>query len=45
VPRRSLGEGGHYRITQKSNITLDANYDVGSNYRSCSAGLSSAWRF
>jgi opacity protein-like surface antigen len=34
-----------YRITPKSNITLGANYDEGSSYRSWSVGLSSAWKF
>jgi hypothetical protein len=34
-----------FRLNEKRHLTLGANYDTGANYRSWSAGLSSAWRF
>jgi hypothetical protein len=41
----TIGASVAYRLTSKANITLGANYDTGSNYRSWSVGLSSAWKF
>ena len=41
----TYGASLSYRLTPKTNITLGGNYDTGSNYRSWSAGLSSAWKF
>jgi hypothetical protein len=41
----TFGAALSYRLTPKTNIRLGGNYDVGSNYRSWSAGLSSAWKY
>jgi hypothetical protein len=34
-----------FRVTQKWNIVLGANYDTGSNFKAYSVGLSSAWKW
>ncbi len=41
----TFGGSLSFRLTQKLNVTLGANYDTGDNYKSWSVGLSSAWRF
>ncbi len=41
----TFGGSLSYRITPKSDIALGVNYDTGSNYKSWSVGLSSAWKF
>jgi hypothetical protein len=41
----TVGASLAYRITSKNDVTLGANYDDGSDYRSWSVGLSSAWKF
>ena len=41
----TYGASISYRITPKMNLAFGVNFDIGSGYRSSSAGLSSAWKF
>lgn len=41
----TFGTSVSYRLTPTRSLTLGANYDTGSDYRSWSVGLSSAWKF
>lgn len=41
----SFGGSIGFRVSQRFNLTLGANYDTGDNFKSYSAGLSSAWKW